>query len=279
MKANNIGQVSTSTGTGNFTLGSVWNNCETFFSWFGLNHRFEYLIRHEDGTYEKGLGYLSNSTTLVRELVIDSHLHIGSLVDFAAGNKVVMCSTDVGSGIVPICRPDGVITSLHSLSAAATTVSLTANNPRLVPFWLHRPLQTSAIGIEVTGAGTSSNILLALYQLTVANSVSGYSFSLMEQIGSVASNTTGFKEISYTRKLGVGTYFIYTASTVTCTVRANPASTGEIGLSVLNGTTGANFFSFGTVTNSGTTAPGSLTLAAPTGNSTSPKAFFKGAWL
>lgn len=279
MRANNLAQTSTSTGTGNFTLGSVWNGCLTFNSFFGINHRFEYVIRNDNGEMEKGIGYLSDATTLVRSLVLDSHLGTPTAINFGAGTKVVMCSTDAGECAIPIVRGDSPVVSLHSVAATAATVALAANRPRLSAFWLNRPFQCTQIGCRVTTPIASSNVRLAVYQLTAATA-SGYTFTLLDDVGTVDSTSTGEKNLTYTRKLGAGIYFTAAISNTNPTLQAYPAGTGEVGLAINAGTiTGSHFDVGSTLAGSNAAAPLTMLIANPTANSTSPRIHFKGAYL
>lgn len=278
MRANNLAQVSTSTGTGNFTLGAAWNNCETLNSFFGLNHYFEYMIRNDNGEYEKGVGYLSNSTTLVRMFVIDTNAHTPVAINFSAGNKVVMCSTDVGNGTVPYARTDSPIVSLHSTGATAATIALAANRPRLCPFWLHRPVQCTAIGLRVTTLAATSTIRIAVYQMTTNGST--YTFNLLDDVGEVDSTTTGEKNLTYTRKLGAGTYFMAAISAQTPTIQAYPTTSAEVGLTLNAGTATANSFDYGsTLAGSAAAAPTTMSIANPSAATTSPRIHLKGTYL
>lgn len=86
---NRVKETSTSTGTGNFTTLGAVTNYQTLNTAFGLNTRFKYVI--EDATnnaWEVGEGYLSGSTTLVRDIVEES-TNSNALVSFAAGTKNV----------------------------------------------------------------------------------------------------------------------------------------------------------------------------------------------
>lgn len=280
MRANNVAQTSTATGSGtSFALGSAWGTCVTFNTFFGLNHIFEYVIRNDNGEMEKGLGYLTDASTLFRMQVLDNHLGTALPVDFGAGTKIVMCSTDAGEGIVPMVRNDSPIVSLHSVAATAATVALAANRPRLSAFWLNRPFQCTQIGCRVTTLAASSNIRLAVYQLSSATS-SGYTFKLLDDVGAVDSTSAGEKNLTYTRKLGAGVYFTAAISNAAPAVQAYPTGTGEVGLSILNGTTTGSHFDYGSaLAGSNAVAPLTILIANPTGNSTSPRIHFKGAYL
>lgn len=85
---------STSTGTGNFTLsGTAPTSYQSFNTAFGTNTVFAYTIADTtSGLWECGAGYLSNSTTLVRDEVLAGSSGDGVLVNFTAGTKDVFCS-------------------------------------------------------------------------------------------------------------------------------------------------------------------------------------------
>lgn len=280
LRANNVAQSSIATGADtSFPLGASWNGCRTFNDFFGLNHFFEYVIRNDNGEMEKGLGYLIDSTTLFRHAVLDNHLGTATLVNFGTGTKIVMCSADAGEGIVPIIRGDAPVVSLHSVAAPSATLALAANRPRLSAFWLNRPFQCTQIGCRVTTAVAGSNVRLAVYQLTTA-SASGYTFKLLDDVGTVDSTTTGEKNLTYTRKLGSGVYFTAAISNTNPALQAYPGGTGEVGLSILNGTSTGSHFDYGSaLAGSNAIAPLTMLIANPSANSTSPRIHFKGAYL
>lgn len=87
-----VQDTSTTTGTGNFTLsGTAPTGKVDFNTAFGTQQRFYYTIQGQSGSeWETGEGYLSASTTLVRDRVIDSS-NSGSAVNFSAGTKDVFC--------------------------------------------------------------------------------------------------------------------------------------------------------------------------------------------
>lgn len=89
-----VKDTTTTTGTGNVTLsGTAPTGFQDFNTTFGTQVRFPYVIDGGTGEWEVGLGYLSASTTLVRELV-QSSSNAAALVNFSAGTKDVFC--DVG---------------------------------------------------------------------------------------------------------------------------------------------------------------------------------------
>lgn len=95
--ADRVEDTTTSTGTGNVTLsGSPPTGRVSFNSAFGNGgieaKRFAYVIQTTDeAEWETGIGYLSATTTLVRETVTNSS-NSGNLVNFSAGTKKVFAT-------------------------------------------------------------------------------------------------------------------------------------------------------------------------------------------
>lgn len=95
--ADRVEDTTTSTGTGNMTLsGSPPTGRVSFNSAFGNGgieaKRFAYVIQTTDeAEWETGIGYLSATTTLVRETVTNSS-NSGNLVNFSAGTKKVFAT-------------------------------------------------------------------------------------------------------------------------------------------------------------------------------------------
>lgn len=89
--ADRVKDTSTTTGTGNLTLsGTAPTGYQSFNTAFGTNAKFYYVI---DGgsEWEVGCGYLSASTTLVRQTVHSSS-NANALVNFSAGTHTVFCA-------------------------------------------------------------------------------------------------------------------------------------------------------------------------------------------
>lgn len=90
--ADRVLQSSTTTGTGNFTLAEASVGFRTINSAIGVGPKIYYAIDTSNGgtEWEVGVGYLSDSTTLVREAVLSSS-NSNALVSFSAGDKRVFC--------------------------------------------------------------------------------------------------------------------------------------------------------------------------------------------
>lgn len=91
--ADRVMETSTSTGASDFTLAGAVTGFITFDAAFDFNQQLRYCIEAVDGDgvptgqWEVGKGYLSGSTTLVRDVVEASST--GSIITFSAGTKNV----------------------------------------------------------------------------------------------------------------------------------------------------------------------------------------------
>ena len=99
MLANNVQESSTTVGTGSFTLAGSSQNGRTFSSQYPINKRLNYTIDDGAGNFETGVGYLSNSTTLVRELPQDGSSTLP--VNFGAGTKQVFVARSAQHSNIP----------------------------------------------------------------------------------------------------------------------------------------------------------------------------------
>lgn len=91
-----VKDTTTSTGTGNITLsGTPPTGFQSFNADVGVGVSFEYVIDDGAGSWEMGMGYLTDAVTLVRDTV-NASSNAGSLVNFGAGTKTVFidCSDE-----------------------------------------------------------------------------------------------------------------------------------------------------------------------------------------
>ena len=91
--ADRVRETTTDTGTGDITLDGAVSSFETFSANFVVNGpEFTYCIQGQTTSeWEVGSGYLSASTTLVRDMVYKSS-NSDALVSFSAGTKDVFCT-------------------------------------------------------------------------------------------------------------------------------------------------------------------------------------------
>lgn len=87
--ADRVLETTTTTGTGNVTTLGATTGYQSINTAIGQNIYFYYEIRHQTlAEWELGIGYLSASTTLVRDQPRES-TNGGALVNFSAGTKDV----------------------------------------------------------------------------------------------------------------------------------------------------------------------------------------------
>ena len=87
IQADRVKENSSTTGTGNFSLGGAATGFRTFADGVGVSNTCYYVIT-DDSDYEVGLGTLNASATLARTTVITSS-NSNSAVDWGAGSKNV----------------------------------------------------------------------------------------------------------------------------------------------------------------------------------------------
>lgn len=91
--ADRVKDTTTTTGTGSLTVsGTAPTGYQSFNTAFGTDVRFYYAISSSGGSeWEVGIGYLSASTTLVRETILESS-NSDAAVNLSAGTKDVFCT-------------------------------------------------------------------------------------------------------------------------------------------------------------------------------------------
>ena len=221
MSANNIAETSTSTGTGNFTLaGAIVDAANyvygaTFNSFYGTNHLFPYRIEDTAGNWELGEGYLSASTTLVRQNVFNNSLGTTAKINFPSGAKRVYVPTDARAyGSRMLNQVNYVLSS--NFVGIRGQFAMTANRLYITPTIIQAPCHITSIAhIIRTAAAGGSTMRVGIYNL-IRQPLNGNTydsnFTLMVDLGTVAVDTTGTKAIACDLKLGQGVYGIATIS-------------------------------------------------------------------
>ena len=232
MSANKIAETSTSTGASDFTLAGSWSvpssfitGNRTFNSFYGLNHRFPYMIQDQSGNWEKGRGYLSAASTLVREKVIDNSLSTTSLINFPSGDKLVMVPSDAGADINLTARENAGYAGSAFAFQSAGTATTGVSRITFTPLLLKRPMAATGLSFIITAAAASSKVRAGIYQISNLGSANVV-FSLVLDAGEIDASTTGEKIITASAKLGAGLYYsaIVCGATNAATVRAQSNS-------------------------------------------------------
>jgi hypothetical protein len=217
MSANNIAETSTSTGTGNITLAGAWSQAgtynihnNTFHSFFGANHVFDYEIRDLLGNREKGEGYLSNATTLVRLNVFTNSLGTTAKINFPAGEKIVFVPTDArafGSRMM-----NKVNYSLApNFIGVRGEITMVPNRLYVAPHLVAAPCKLSTIAHTITQGAVGSLMRVGIYNLTKQSDTGqnyDSTFPLLIDFGTVDTATAAIKAISCDINLAQGVYGI-----------------------------------------------------------------------
>lgn len=198
MLANNVRQETISTGLGAITLGAVVDNGRAFSSRFAVNERCSYFIDDRAGNFETGIGYLSDSTTLVRETFLDGSA--STFVSFAAGTKQVYVAASAqtqGPIRTGYLNADGAKPYLSGMYdyGSVSNRTLSAGWVYLLPYCLLTDVVISGLGVDVISLAAAAGELteLGLY-------VTDYSLNTYRQVA-----RTGVIDLSATGATGINT--------------------------------------------------------------------------
>lgn len=227
---NRILESSTSTGTGNITLLGALNvpaqgivGTLAFHQRVPLKLYVPYVIEDEAGNWEKGKGYLLNSTTLVRVYVFDNSLSTRAKINFPAGTKKVYFPTENRAFGADYFSPNAwknTITNIGYRSAMA----LVAGTMYFTPHLQLTSQLITGVGIKVTTAVAGARIKLVLYNFDrQPDGAAQYNsaFPLAFEIGEVSGATTGEKIITTDFYLPEGAYMIGVVSTHAVSLTGN----------------------------------------------------------
>lgn len=231
MLEDRVKETTTTTGTGNLTTAGAATNFRTFNTAFGTNRRFFYwIVDDTNSDWEHGVGYLSGTTTLVREKVLSS-TNAGAAVNLSAGTKDVFCGPSISSSY-------GGSVGFHSLSSSEgihlptnfirlnATFALVADRIYYVPYWITRPVLVDTIWHAVTtGSGSSppTNVYHAGFYDTDPDN--GQPGNLLFSVADLDPSSTAADSGTFTETLLMpGWYWAAAWTDVTPTVRANDAA-------------------------------------------------------
>lgn len=214
MSANNIAETSTSTGTGNFILAGAivdaanFIYCSSFNSYYGVNHLFPYRIEDNANNWELGEGYLLASSTLVRQNVFNNSLGTTAKINFPSGAKRVFVPTDARAFGGRMLNKVNYSLTGQSVGARGE-ITLTANRLYVTPTLITAPCRLSTVAYTCTLQAASSSMRIGIYNLVKQpDTGNNYdtAFTLLADLGTVDTSTTGIKFINTDIKLGQGVY-------------------------------------------------------------------------
>lgn len=182
-----VKETSTTTGTGNLTLAGAATGYRSFTSAYATNTRFAYCIA-AGSEWEVGQGYLSASTTLVRETVFASS-NAGALVNFSAGTKDVFVTLPARDVYPPIQSIADTNATALATDAAVLYTSITAARTVTLPLAAAlNPGQALLIG-DVSGSVTNTiTITLARAGSDTINGATSYVLRTPRGLVTLVSN-------------------------------------------------------------------------------------------
>tara|TARA_R110002167_G_scaffold104166_3_gene268693 strand:- start:2592 stop:3452 length:861 start_codon:yes stop_codon:yes gene_type:complete len=223
---NNVQESTTTTGTGNITLAGASEDGNTFTSGYLTDQRFPYLIDDGAGSRESGIGYLSASTTLVRETPLSS-TNGDALVNFAAGTKQVFVSAtaEISASSAQGQSLTGtldykIVKSSHYTRSSNGTASTVGTRVYFVPFLLDYSGKYDALTSVVRTTGGAGDIFLGLY----TRGLDGLpDMRLLTNATSLDPTVSGIQYGTFTEQsLPLGWYFM----AFTCDVNVTVSSIG-----------------------------------------------------
>lgn len=209
-------------GTGNITLGGAVSGFVSFNTAFSTTGYFPYAI--EDGNNrEFGIGHLSASTTLVRDVVMET-LVAGSYTGFAATPTAINATT---SGFVFVSASAMKMAEMAGkVNVAFTTAGICGANyvpgsdangswsavGSRVQYWYYRidaPIIVASISINVTTLAATTNAYFGLYEIRH----DGYPGNKILDSGALNVTTTGQKTGTISSTLVRPGWYIAAATT------------------------------------------------------------------
>lgn len=175
MLANNVQETTVSTGVGSIALSGASEGGRTFFSQYPVNSRFTYFIDDGAGVFETGIGYLSSSSVLVRDIPQDGSSSLP--VNFLAGTKQVFIGSSMRTvinnadgfnnigGASKVCKPENVING--------TNRNTTANSIVYIPSLFSRGFSADLIGVLVSSAPLSGSMYAGIYDIDPSTGLPG----------------------------------------------------------------------------------------------------------
>lgn len=276
-KLTRVGQASTSTGTGNFTLGAALTTLSpairTFADVVGVNGaQFFYSILHKTlNEYEDGIGYMSDSTTLVRHKIFRSS-NSNAVVNFSAGDKDVMCSDqgnlqDMYFGGSPSATTSTKWQIPNNQAGGSSSIAMTANRIYAIPMVVTSRIRVTEFMCAVTTGSAGSVVRAAL-----AERVGITSYKVFTDLGEIDSATAGDKAFTGgTGVLPAGNYYMLVHSSGNPTVRSRAINYADLGSSFGSATQ----WIYGTLTWGGSWPSEVTGVNSPINNSAAPTIFYR----
>ena len=275
-----VKQSVTAGGAGNLTLGAAADGFIDFNTAIGQGPRFHYQIS-DGNNRERGIGYLSASTTLVRE-VVTATLAGGSYGDSSPGpitvttNAFVMIAPSSDSGLEAAfdiaMDYDGNKYIPDALAISGATVGGLANRFFMASFFLPTKAVVTGLTFECS-VGASGGAMIGIYQSINKSSA----ILLRQNNAALDTSTAGIKAGSFASpiKLNPGFWMIGVHVSSAPTLRTEYAGIGH--MAALSGATSYYGARYGSISYS-TTMPDTVSASQLTGTvGSKPRVYMIGA--
>ena len=222
MLANRVKETTATTGTGSFTTAGAVSGFQTFNTAFSTDRRFTYwAVNDTDDEWETGIGFLSASTTLVRETITDNSSGGQTAINFTTAPSLFnSANTNNGSfNGYQTFNSNGLEDGIPSLSHASSnsTLACTSNRMHVMPFLLTSSQRITGAKVNVTATGTATNGRIGLYEIDDTGDLG----QLIATTGDINTGTTGVKSPTFTSAVNVnsGWYWLGLANNGSVSVR------------------------------------------------------------
>lgn len=215
MLANRVEETTATTGTGSFTTAGAATGSQTFNNAFGTNNRFTYwAVNDTDEEWETGVGYLSASTTLVRETITDNSAGGLTAINFTTAPTLFVGTSSTSFTAAPNRIADDLggshvkwVQSANMDGNGLATSSMVADNIYYTEFILEYGGEFTGIAQYISSAGAAgTEILLGIYD----QGSDGRPGNLISENGiTIDAASTGEKTSSFSAnlKLPPGRYY------------------------------------------------------------------------
>ena len=278
-KLTRVGQSSTSTGTGDFTLGAALTalspSVRTFADAAGIGttgFNFFYSIIHKTlNEYEEGIGYMSDSTTLVRHKIFRSS-NANAIVNFSAGSKDVMCADqgnlqDMFFGGSPSTNVATRWQIPNNQVGGASPIVLVANRLYAIPMVVTSRIRVAEWMCSVTTLAAGSNVRAALAERTSLTT-----YKVILDLGEIDSSTTGDKVFPLgAGVVPAGNYFMLVNSSHAPALRARAVNYADLGSNFGS----ANQWIYGNLTWGGSWPSEVTSISNPINNNAAPTIIYR----
>jgi len=195
MLANRVKETTSTTGTGSFTTTGASAGFQTFNTAFGTNKRFMYwAVNDTDSEWETGIGYLSASTTLVRETILDNSSDGITALSFTTAPSLFCSSSEVTVPSIGLAQSNKWITPKnHTHTGYRSEYVIPADTVIYFPVFFDVANEFDNIRITVTTAA-GTKMRLGLYEND--NGIPG---DLIAETSDLSPATTGLKSTTLTQ--------------------------------------------------------------------------------